>query len=121
MGLLADGEGGIKALRMAVRIPETTEQLAVPLFKLEAGVASSSAGLVCAKMAGVKKAVIERANEIVQAVKERHQVQPLAEILRSNLDLTPLAKETLDQFIRTNWDEVTDDDIHLFLCKVAQM
>ena len=78
---------------MAVQVPATTEEIAAPLFKLEEGVASSSAGLVCARMAGVKNAVIERATEIVQAVKDRHLVKPLPEILRSSLGLSPLAKD----------------------------
>lgn len=121
MGLLRDGENGIKALRMAVQVPKTTEDIAAPLFKLEEGVASSSAGLVCAKMAGVKDAVIERATEVVHALRGRHQVQPLAEILRSNLHFTPLAKSTLGQFVSTNWEEADDEELNRFLAKVDQM
>ncbi len=105
MGLIVDGENGIKALQMAVHIPGHSEDDAVPLFVLEEGVASSSAGLVCAKIAGVKEAVITRANEIVQAVKERRKVQPLVEILRSHLDLSTVAKDVLNEFIRTNWQD----------------
>jgi DNA mismatch repair protein MSH5 len=121
MGLLQDGENGIKALRMAVQVPKTTEEIAAPLFKLEEGVASSSAGLVCARMAGVKNAVIERATEIVQAVKDRRQVKPLPEILRSSLGLSPLAKDALGQFISTEWNNASDDDLNHFLSKVDQM
>ena len=64
MNLLVDGEKGVKALQMAVHIPAHSEEDAVPLFVLEEGVASSSAGLVCAKIAGVKEAVTTRASEI---------------------------------------------------------
>lgn len=121
MGLICDEEDGIKALHMAVRIPETSEEAAVPLFTLEEGVASSSAGLVCAKIAGVKDAVIERAHEIVQAVVDRRKVQPLVEILRGNLDLSTIAKEALDEFIGINWKTASDADIDQFLSKVALM
>lgn len=121
MGLLSDGVDGVKALNMAVQIPETTQDTAVPLFKLKDGVASSSAGLVCAEMAGVKRAVIERATEIVAAVKERRWVQPLAEILRGNLFLSESAKDTLDQFVRTDWTKASDNDVDGFLQKVHRM
>ena len=109
MGLLTDGIDGVKAVNMAVQIPnlESMQEIAMPLFKLQDGVASSSAGLVCAEIAGLKPAVVQRAGEIVAAVKERKQVQPLAEILRGNLLLSDLAKETLDQFIRTDWSKVS--------------
>jgi DNA mismatch repair protein MSH5 len=121
MGLLRDGDDGIKALRMAVQIPGTSEEIAAPLFKLEEGVASSSAGLVCAKMAGVKDAVIERATEIVHALRERRQVQPLPEILRSHLGLSPLAKEALKQFISTDWENSSDNEVNKLLAKADQM
>ena len=118
MRLIIDGEKGIKALRMAVHIPGHSGEDAVPLFALEEGVASSSAGLVCAKIAGVKEAVITRANEIVQAVKERRKVQPLVEILRGHLDLSSVTKEVLSEFIQTNWQEASKESINLFICKV---
>lgn len=118
-GLIQDGVDGIKALRMAVHIPETPEESANPLFTLEEGVASSSAGLACAKMAGVKPAVIERAEEVVQAVKERSKVQPLAEILRGNLDLSSNTKNVLDMFIGTDWNAQSDLEIDQLLSRVA--
>jgi DNA mismatch repair protein MSH5 len=121
MCLLSDGVDGVKALSMDVQIPETTKDTAAPLFKLKEGVASSSAGLVCAEMAGVKRAVIDRAAEIVAAVKGRRQVQPLAEILRGNLFLSESAKDTLDQFVRTDWTKASDNDIDRFLHKVHRM
>jgi DNA mismatch repair protein MSH5 len=121
MGLIQDGAEGIKAMRMAIQLPEKPEEAAIPLFRLEGGIANSSAGLLCAKMAGVKPSVIARANEIVEAVKNRRKVQPLVEILRGNLDLSKTAKEVLDQFISTDWCKATDGEIDLFLSKVALM
>jgi DNA mismatch repair protein MSH5 len=121
MGFLQDGESGIRALRMAVQVPQTTKEEPAPLFKLETGVASSSAGLVCAKMAGIKQAVIDRANEIVEATRERRRVQPLAEILRDHLSLSQTGKEVIPEFLVTNWKDASDDDIHRFLSRVSQM
>jgi len=106
---------------MAVQVPETSEEIAAPLFTLQEGVASSSAGLVCAAMAGVKEAVIERAGEIVIAMKNRRKVQPLVEILRGNLDLSALAKEILDEFMTTEWSTASDAEIDQFLSKIAAM
>jgi DNA mismatch repair protein MSH5 len=121
MGLIVDGEMGEKALQMAVHIPGQSGEDAVPLFVLEEGVASSSAGLVCAKIAGVKDAVIARASEIVQAVKERRKIQPLTEILRGHLDLSTVATEVLKEFIETNWKDASKESINLFLNKVLTM
>jgi DNA mismatch repair protein MSH5 len=118
MNLVRDGEDGFKALRMGIRVPETTDEAAIPLFKLEEGVASSSAGLVCAKMAGVKDAVVERAEEIVRAVKERRKVEPLVEILRDNVNLSDLQKETVYEFLATEWEDATNEEVDQFLSKV---
>lgn len=121
MGLIRDGEDGMKALQMAVHVPGSAEELAAPLFQLEEGVATSSAGLVCAKMAGVKQAVIDRADEIVQAVKDRRKVQPLFEILRGHLNLSSNVKEALAQAIGTNWKEASDDQVDRLLHKIHLM
>jgi MutS domain V len=121
MGLVVDGVDGIKALRMAVQIPETTEDSAQPLFTLQDGVASSSAGIVCARMAGVKDAVIERAHEVVDAIKKRSKVQPLMEILREELNLTSSAKAALVEFFETDWKTASDSDIDEFLAKIVLM
>ena len=47
--LLVDGQNGIKTLRMAVHVPRDEKEIAEPLFRLEEGVADSSAGIICAK------------------------------------------------------------------------
>lgn len=121
MGLIHDGVDGIKALRMAVHIPSTVEEAAEPLFMLEEGVASSSAGIVCATMAGVKQAVIVRASEVVEAMKQRRKVQPLVEILRGSLDLSSIAKSVLVEFVKTEWSAASESDIDQFLSKVSKM
>jgi DNA mismatch repair protein MSH5 len=121
MGLLVDAENGVNALRMAVQIPRNTNGNALPLFKLEKGVATSSAGLVCARMAGVKQAVIDRAEEIIKAGKNRRQVQPLAEILRDNLNLSIQAKVAISAFVQTDWKTAIDDQVNDLLSMVERM
>jgi len=121
MSLVVDGSDGFKALQMEVQVPERTQDVAVPLFKLEEGIASSSAGLVCAKMSGVKKSVIDRANEIVTAMKRGEKVQPLTEILNSELGFSDHTKNVVSSFIRTNWKEASDDDVVRFRDEIAKM
>jgi DNA mismatch repair protein MSH5 len=121
MGLLQDCENGIIALRMAIRVPDTAEELAEPLFRLELGVANSSAGLICAKMAGVKQAVIDRAHEIVNATREGSRVQPLIEIWRSHFSLSRTAREVFHQFLRTDWKGVSVNDVDHLLSSARHM
>jgi DNA mismatch repair protein MSH5 len=115
MGLIPEAEHGFRALRMAVHFPENDREQAKPLFRLEVGVASSSAGIVCAEMAGVKPAVIDRAREIVHATREKRKVSPLAEILRVQIGLTKEACELLSQFLEKDPEEMSDDEIEEFV------
>ena len=89
----------------------------MPLFKLETGVATSSAGLVCAEMAGVKQAVVERAREIVNATQARRRVEPLYEILRDALLLTDDDKENIKTLLAMDWPNASDDEIAQFLAR----
>ena len=118
MGLLTDGEDGSRALSMSIHVPERVDDHAVPLFKLELGVANSSAGVVCAKMAGVKQAVIDRAYEIVEATKERRRVQPLMEIWRRHLTVSSGAKQLLGNFLWGDLNAASDEDIGVFLSNI---
>lgn len=115
MGLIPEADNAFRALRMAVHIPENDKEQATPLFRLEVGVASSSAGIVCAEMAGVKPAVIARAREIVQATREKRKVSPLSEILRVQMKLTEEACSVLSQFLEKDPNEMTDDEIGEFV------
>ncbi|KAL7574955.1 hypothetical protein ACA910_010776 [Epithemia clementina (nom. ined.)] len=121
MGLLKDGENGIKVNQMAVQIPKRGSQLAFPLFRLEEGVASSSAGIACAEMAGLKRAVIDRASEIVEATRERRQVRPLTEILRDSLRFRETERSSIHHFIRTDWRAATKDDVETMLELIERM
>jgi DNA mismatch repair protein MSH5 len=114
LGLLKDGRGGIKAVQMSIHVPESDEDDAIPLFKLENGVASSSAGLICARMAGLNKKVVNRASEIITAMKEGTQVRPLPESMNANSPFQPSVKSAIRLFLAVDsWANATDDDLDL--------
>lgn len=122
LGLLKDGEDGIKVLQMAVHVPDSDDDNAIPLFKLEKGLAKSSAGLVCAKMAGVHDDVVNRANEILGALKNGNQVKPIPSNLNSNSVFQPAAKAALRQFLSIDsWKDEPMSSISKLQEKIALM
>ena len=85
---------------MAVHIPDSKDDDAVvPLFRLEEGVANSSAGFVCAKMTGVYIDVISRAQEIISVLKSRDSVKPIAANLNSHATFRQEEKDALRFFL----------------------
>lgn len=114
LGVLIDSKDGIKAVQMSIHVPETDEDDAVPLFKLEDGVACSSAGLVCARMAGLKRKVVDRADDIIKALKEGKQVRPLPETMNANSPFQPNVRSAIRLFLAVDsWATATDDDLNL--------
>ena len=114
LGLLEDSKGGIKAVRMSIHVPESDEDDAVPLFKLEDGVASSSAGLVCARMAGLNKKVVDRASDIITALKEGRQVKPLKDSVNANSPFQPNVRSAIRLFLAVDsWANASDEDLDL--------
>ncbi|KAL7470193.1 hypothetical protein ACHAXS_013587 [Conticribra weissflogii] len=114
LGLLEDCKNGIKAVQMSIHAPESNDDEAVPLFKLEDGVASSSAGLICARMAGLSDKLLGRANEIITALKEGKQVHPLAESLNANSPFQQNVKSAIRLFLAVDsWIDATTEDIDL--------
>ena len=112
LGLLKDGQDGIKTLQMAVHIPSSDQDNPVPLFKLEEGVANSSAGLVCARMAGVKRSVVGRANQILGALKDGKSVRPIEDMTNTNSVLQPESKAALRMFLGCgNWTNATNEEV----------
>jgi DNA mismatch repair protein MSH5 len=114
--------GGIHVLRMAIHIPDSNEdENATPLFKLEKGVASSSAGLVCARAAGVNKRVVNRAKDIIAALRDGGKVPPDREVLRA-ASLTESSKEAIQVFLgKDSWNTASEDDIGVLLQKITEM
>ena len=122
LGFLEDGKDGIKAVRMRIHVPETDEDDAIPLFKLEDGVASSSAGLVCARMAGLKRNVVDRASEMITALKQGTQVKPLAESVNANSPFQPNVRSAIRLFLAVDsWTNASDEDINLLQELVGRM
>jgi len=122
LGLLKDGVGGIKAVRMSIHIPESDEDDAVPLFKLEDGVASSSAGLVCARIAGLNKKVVARCKEITESLRDGKKIRPLPESLNANSPFQPNVKSAIRLFLAVDsWKDCSDDDLDLLNELVARM
>ena len=137
--LLCDNENGISALQMAVQLPskstnnqegdssddnkQSSTEYAVPLFRLERGVAESSAGLVCANMAGVKRPIVDRAEEIIDTLRNGRPIEPLMEIFRQQLEAWPIsARRALCIFVNnTDWKNATDEQVEELLAMVHAM
>ena len=114
LGLLEYGKGGVKAVQMSVFVPESEDDDAVPLFKLEDGVASSSAGLVVARLAGLNKKVVSRADGIIQALRSGRQVKPLPESMNCNSPFQASVKSAIRLFLAVDgWADASDEDVEL--------
>lgn len=123
LGLLKDGDEGVRVLQMAVHVPDSDDNDdAVPLFKLEHGLAKSSAGLVCAKLAGVHVDVLSRANEILGALKNGNQVKPKSSNLNSNSVFQPASKAAIRHFLSIeSWKHQPKHEITALQEKIALM
>ena len=107
---------------MSVHIPDSNEDDAVPLFRLEEGVANSSAGLVCAKMAGVHVNVISRAQEIISALNTGDPVKPIAANLNSHATFRQEEKDALRCFLGvSDWADQSEDMIGILNQKLKAM
>ena len=115
MGLLRDGEDGLKAMQMTVHFPESSTDSVEPLFALEEGIATSSAGLACAQKSGVKKVVLERASEIIDSLKDRRKIQPMVGIAHSNTQIPSSANQLIRNLFETNWTTSSDLEIENFM------
>ena len=107
---------------MRIHAPESDEDDAIPLFKLEDGVADSSAGLVCARMAGLNKKVVNRAAAIITALKDGTQVQPIPESMNVNSPFQPNVRSAIRLFLAVDsWASATDEDLLLLQELVGRM
>lgn len=122
LGYIRDNVDGYKALQMSVHIPESKDDDAIPLFKLEDGVAKSSAGLLCAKMAGVNTNIIARADEILTALKTGTPVKPIPNKMNPNTAFQPTAKAALRLFLEVDsWIDATDEQLARLEQMIAMM
>lgn len=122
MNIMKDGENGIKARQMAIHLPKDGNDDACPIFKLRDGVASSSAGLICARRAGLNKPIIQRAKYIQQTWREKGQVKPMQEACPESAELTLPELELLESFLSvSNWEDASQEDLRLLIQKVARV
>ena len=108
---------------MAIHLPESDEDdSATPLFKLENGVASSSAGLVCARAAGVNKRVVNRAKDIVAALRDGGQVPPAREAIGVGAPIPKSSTDVLRVLFRLDsWKDASENDIRDLAKKMSRM
>jgi DNA mismatch repair protein MSH5 len=101
MDVIHDQQNGIRARQMTIHLPNCVDDDAEPLFKLRDGVASSSAGLICARNAGISHKVIDRAKEIIQAMRSKNGgvvIQPLREAM-PNDSIIPQFSQTEEEML----------------------
>jgi len=122
--LITDGKNGIKALRMAVHFPTERGDSAEPLFRLEDGVVDSSAGIMCAKKAGLSKSVVARAKDILELMEEGKRLEPCKDVEKA-IAMRKFPQEAQDAahaFLSIhNWAIASDDEVGALFQMVAQI
>lgn len=123
MEVVRNNNSGITARQMALRIPQGSEDdSATPLFKIADGIASSSAGLICAKNAGIHTKIIDRAKEINHALRERRPIVPVQESLPQSFEPRLSEVHMLNKFLTVDeWAGASDDLVRDLLQKVANV
>eukprot|EP00934_Nitzschia_sp_Nitz4_P002886 Nitzschia sp. Nitz4//scaffold38_size140716//70331//73000//NITZ4_003145-RA/size140716-processed-gene-0.33-mRNA-1//1//CDS//3329550072//2876//frame0 len=124
MNVVKDGVMGIKAKQMSIQLPRDSSDDAIPLFRLEDGIASGSAGLICAKKAGVDRNIVHRAKALIGLMREKKPIGPWVPIgnLQSKDILSRELTALLQHFFGTsNWEIASDDDVRMLIQKVAQL
>mmetsp|Transcript_10028 Transcript_10028/g.19959 ORF Transcript_10028/g.19959 Transcript_10028/m.19959 type:complete len:153 (+) Transcript_10028:134-592(+) len=116
LDILASGRGGVECYKMVTHIPsEEEEGDAVPLFQLERGVALSSDGLLCAKMAGVDPTVLARGAEILDAIQKGRAIKSVR--AAAPID----GREMLKLFLsRTDWENSKPEEVQELMGRVRE-
>lgn len=115
-GLAEDGHEGVKALQMAVQIPESSQDVPVPLFRLQDGVAQSSAAIACASMAGVKTSILHRAQEILDCKGEGQKFPLVPELVRGTGSASSYLAE---YFMSMDWQQASAEELKAFLVELS--
>ena len=115
LGLLETGRGGVQCYKMSTYIPTNKNEDAVPLFRLEMGVAHSSDGLLCAKMAGVDSTVLGRSAEILNAIQKGNPIKSVNS--KEPVEGAKMLKLFLS---RTDWDTATTKELKELLAIVQE-
>merc|ERR1712238_50151 len=118
--LLDDNIKNILVSQMVVHFPDSEDDNAVPLSKLEDGVANSSAGIHCAKLAGVDTAIIDRANKIISTLKSGVPIRPVLLNSTSELSLSKSSKSLISFFLELgSWSNSSKKEIQQLQEKIA--
>lgn len=122
MNVIQDKSCGFKARRMAIHLPKDDEDDATPLFKLEDGVACSSAGLICAKRAGLNHNIVNRAKEIILSMRQRRQILPLQEAMPPEFSLSVEERDMLRYFFSVDsWENANEDELRTLIQKISRL
>ena len=122
MNIIDDQTCGFKARRMAIQLPSSDEESATPLFKLEDGVASSSAGLYCAKRAGLDHKIVDRAKEIIKTIRGRCKILPLPEAVSRIFELSTEEREMLLLFFSVDsWEGASEEELRTLIQKISRL
>lgn len=123
MNVIQDQQEGIRARRMTIHLPDGNADDAVPLFKLEDGVASSSAGLVCARNAGITHDVIDRAKEIIETIRAKRVIRPLPEALGYIIPQFSRTEEEMLLYFSSidSWQNASKDHLRKLIQKVEDL
>ncbi|KAL3932034.1 MAG: hypothetical protein SGBAC_011039 [Bacillariaceae sp.] len=120
LGVIQDNINGFKARRMAIHIPDNNDGMVVPLFNLEDGVAESSAGLICAKRAGLNPYIVSRAKEIIQTMKNGRQITPLREAAPPEFEVSTEERDMLKHLFNVeSWEFAGDKELRTLIQKVS--
>ena len=90
---------------------------ATPMFKLGLGIAPSSEGLLCAKAAGMKDSILQRALNIKESMTNKIRIRPIQNkgIDSSNLELVSTFLQT------TNWNSSNDERMNSSECDFQKL
>eukprot|EP00980_Cylindrotheca_fusiformis_P011960 scaffold2830_cov131-Cylindrotheca_fusiformis.AAC.81 len=122
MNVIQDKTSGFKARRMAIQLPNDDEDDATPLFRLEDGVASSSAGLICAKRAGLNHKIVNRAKGIIRSMRERREILPLPAAMPPEFSLSPEEREMLQHFLSVpSWVDANENELRTLIQKISRV
>ena len=93
---------------------EEAQEDAVPLYRLRVGVAASSEGLQCAKMAGVSQAVLARAAAVKRAIEKRERLP--AAIMKTGAPLQQRRSRSLllGFMSQEQWAQAQEDEVEAF-------
>ena len=122
LGLLEEKKDVVRPFRMAMHLPNSNSNDAYPLFRLEEGVSASSAGLICAEKAGLEAGILDRAAEIISAIKDGRSIQTVTARDRQNISFTGDEQSMFRTLLGVqDWDNANPSDVRDMILAVARV